>query len=205
LNKIVEAEDSCQRGLEIDATNAALLDLFKNIRTRKARLEAEDQTRKSREERKKLEEETLAHALKARKIKCKSGSKNLNPDDGSITLSNPINAASTLKIPVMFLYPIHGKTDYIQQFGEDESIEQHLDYILPLPWDDNGQYTFESVDVYVETIHGGLMKAGKKMALLRIITADSIVLDNYMLQFYVVPQDQAQTWIAEYKAKQNRR
>ena len=120
-------------------------------------------------------------------------------EDAVVRLANPLDAASTLSIPAMLLYPLHHQTDLVKAFAEDESVGQHLTYVMPLPWDEESEYTPEGVECYIETIAGGLIKAGKKMALLRILASGKVEVVDGLLKFYVLPKQKAAAWIEDFK------
>lgn len=199
LDKIEQARDACTRGLAVDAENAALLALETKISKRAAHLAELERVRKEREDRRKREEATVKHALAARNIPTRKTAKAPEMEDAKIALEDPMNAASTLSVPVMLLYPLHHQTDFIKSFPEDESVGQHLTYIMPLPWDEENEYTPENVECYVETITGGLIKAGKKMALLRILASGKVEIVDGLLKIHVLPKPKAAAWIDDFK------
>ena len=200
LDKIAEAEDAARRGLLIDANNAALGIVSEKTLKRKAYVEKIAKERQEREDRKRQEETTLKIALKARNIPTRTTKIAPDMEDAAISLENPIDPASTLNVPVLFLYPVHMQSDLIKQFREDESVGQHLTYIMPLPWDEKQEYTPAGVECYVETISGGLIKAGKKLALLRILNSGKVEIIDGLLKVNVLPKDKVAMWIEKFKA-----
>lgn len=199
LDKLPEAEDACGRGLEVDSKNAALQTLSAKIIKRKQILDELQRKRQEREERERKEAATLKLALKSRNIPTRNSEKPPEMEDATVTLEDPLNPASTLSLPVMFLYPVHMKSDFIKTFSEAESVGQHLTYIMPLPWDERHEYTPEKVECYVETAAGGLIKAGKKMSLLRILSTGKVEIVDGMIKVNVLPKDKAAAWIERYK------
>ena len=199
LDKIPEAEDAARRGLLIDSSNASLKIVSEKILKRKAYTEKIAKERQEREDRKRQEETTLKIALKARNIPLRTTKTAPDMEDAAISLENPIDPASTLNVPVLFLYPIHMQSDLIKQFREDESVGQHLTYIMPLPWDEKQEYTPAGVECYVETISGGLIKAGKKLALLRILNSGKVEIVDGLLKVNVLPKDKVAMWIEKFK------
>ena len=199
LDKVAEAEDACARGLAVDAENKALQLLKEKIIKRKTQLDELEKWRREREERKRREESTLKHALKARGIPTRTTSKPPEMEDAVMKLADPLDAATTLSLPAMLLYPLHHQTDLIKAFPEDESVGQHLTYIMPLPWDKEHEYTPEGVECYIETISGGLIKAGKKMALLRILASGKVEIVDGLLKIHVLPKAKAAAWIEDFK------
>ena len=99
----------------------------------------------------------------------------------------------------MLLYPTHNQTDFIKAFAEKNLLSHHLSYILPLPWDSKGEFTMDSVDCYMDTLTGGLMKVGKKLKLLDILSNGKTEIVDGLVRIYVVPRALAGQWIEEVK------
>jgi hypothetical protein len=86
---------------------------------------------------------------------------------------------------------VHYQSDFIKVFYETETILDHLGYIFPLPWDSAKEYKKETVDCYMETISGGLIKVGKKLSLLRILSSGKVEVVDGLIKIYVVPSAKA--------------
>jgi hypothetical protein len=200
LDKLPAALWSCNLGLKLDATNKSLQQLCSRIEKRTAQLEQTERQQREREEKARKEAATLQLALKGRNIatRCTTTAP-LQLEDAAVHLADANDAASTLSFPCLLLYPLHNQTDFIKAFAEDESVGQHLEYILPLPWDEQMLYLPENVDCYIETKTGGLVKAGKKMALLRILNTGMVEIVDSLLRINVVPKSRAQEWIDNFK------
>lgn len=201
LDKLPEASDACTRGLEIEPQNIALKTLFTNISKRKDHLDALEKARCEREERKAAKARTLVLALKSRNIPARTTDQAPEMEDATVKLTQPLDHSSTLSIPVILLYPLHLQSDFIKAFQETESLGEHLSYIFPLPWDEKNEYKAESVDCYIETIAGGLIKAGKKLPLLKILASGKVEIVDRLLKVNVVPQAKAAGWIEEFKKR----
>lgn len=201
LDKLAEAQDACQRGLEIDQENAALKTLADKIAKRAKHLADIEAARRAREERKRAEEKTLALALRERNIRARMTGAKPDMEDAELKLEKPLDMHSTLSVPVVLLYPADAQSDFIKSFKEDESLSQHLEYILPLPWDGDGAYRLDGVDCYIETVVGGLIKAGKKLPLLKILSGGKVELTDGLLKINVVPKPLAEKWIADFKIR----
>ena len=199
LDKIPEAEDAAARGLEVDATNASLKALALKVEKRKTHLETLEKQRREREQKKTAEESTLKIALKARNIPTRTTAKAPEMEDAAMKLADPLDPSSTLSIPVVLLYPLHMQTDFIKSFQESDTILDHLSYILPLPWDEQQEYQIDTVECYLETISGGLVKAGKKLRLSKILSGGKIQLVDGLLRIHVVPKAEATQWIEQFK------
>ncbi|KAK5240447.1 HSP70/90 co-chaperone, partial [Cryomyces antarcticus] len=53
----------------------------------------------------------------------------------------------------------------------------------------------------METVSGGLIKAGKKMSLLKILNSGKVEVVDGMLKIDVVPKAKAAEWIEDFKRK----
>jgi hypothetical protein len=104
----------------------------------------------------------------------------------------------------MLLYPMHNQTDFIKAWAEKDAITHHLSYILPLPWDTKNEYKLSTVDCYMDTISGGLMKVGKKLTLLDVLSNGKTEVVDGLVRIYVVPSSQAPRWIEEVKKKKGK-
>ena len=140
-------------------------------------------------------------AIKARNIPNKTTGKAPEMEDATLKLENPLDASSTLSIPTMLLYPLHLQTDFIKDLSEHISLQEQLSYILPLPWDEQNEYTLGSVDCYMETASGGLIKVGKKLPMTKSLTTGKVEIVDGMLKIYIIPRVRAQNWIDEFKRK----
>ncbi|KAH6717342.1 putative Hsp70/Hsp90 co-chaperone CNS1 [Leptodontidium sp. MPI-SDFR-AT-0119] len=172
LDRIVEADDACARGLAIDPDNKALQGVAKEIIKRNEIVAA----------RKKKDLEQM--------------------EDAAISLvPEPTDPTSTLSFPTVLLYPLHLESDFIKAFNETEPLGHHLSYILPLPWDKSGEYTPMGVECYMETITGGLIKVGRKVPLLKVLSEGKVEIVDEVVKIFVVPKPKADGWIREFKMK----
>jgi hypothetical protein len=115
-----------------------------------------------------------------------------------------MDPSSTLTFPVILLYPMDSQSDFIKAFSEKEKLEQHLDYIFPLPWDQKHEYTVENVEAYMETTAGGLIKVGKKMSLGKVLGSGKPEIVDGLVSISVVPKDKAVGWIDEFKKRKGK-
>ncbi|KAF2147364.1 uncharacterized protein K452DRAFT_323490 [Aplosporella prunicola CBS 121167] len=204
LDKTPEAADTCARGLALDEANAPLLALKEKIATRAAALEKAQKAREQREARRRAEEAALALALKARKIRTRETGADPDTADAKISLADPVDAASILSLPVLLLYPLHAQTDLVQACAETDSLGQHLEYILPVPWDEAGEYgrlEEGKVECYLETGAGGIVKAGLKVPLGKVLGGGQVEVVDGLVRVNVVPKSRAGEWIAEVKRR----
>lgn len=202
LDKVDDAEDAAKRGLAIDPNNKSLQIAAEKAAERKAAIERVSAKRKAEEERKKQEKKLLDVALKAREIRTRTTDNPADLQDAVIHLvPDPLSPESTLEFPAVFLYPMDAQSDFIKAFSEMHSIEDHLEYIFPLPWDANNEYTIKSVDCFMETATGGLIKAGKKLPLLQILSGSKVEVVDQLVKFFIVPTAKSGQFIAEMKKR----
>lgn len=199
LDKIHEALDVCYRGFKVDPDNVPLQKLLEKIKAKSEALEVRDRKRRAEEKRREQERLMLRTALAAREIRMKGSEKAPDLQDAVIRLSpDPLSPKSMLEFPVMFLYPLHNQTDLIKAWAEKDAVAQHLSYILPLPWDEKGEY--KDVDCFMDTVTGGLMKVGKKLTLLELLSNGKTEIVDGLVRIYVVPTARAKEWIEDVKA-----
>lgn len=206
LDKVYEALDVCYRGLRLDLSNQAMKLLLEKIQKRSRVKEEQDRRRRAEQDRKKKERMMLMTALEARNIKVR-GTGKPPPDmaDAEIRLvPDPLSTKSTLEFPTMLLYPMHNQSDFIKAFAEKDTLYQHLSIMLPAPWDTREEYQPSLVDCYMDTASGGMIKVGKKVSLLEMLSNDKVEVIDGLVRIHVVPQALAPRWIEEIKSKRGR-
>lgn len=204
LDKVYEALDVCYRGLKLDDDNDAMKTLLEKIQKRSRVKEEQDRKRRNEQDIKRKEKLTLITALRARKIRVRFMKKGA-PDmaDAELRLvPDPLSPKSTLEFPTMFLYPMHNQSDFIKAFSEKDAIYQHLTYMLPLPWDTKGEYKVSTVECYMDTTSGGMIKLGKKVPLLEILSHDKVEVLDGMVRMYIVPP--GGKWLEEIRQKRGK-
>ena len=205
LDKLAEASDACSRGLAIDISNAALKGLAAKIDARQTTLKAIEQKRQEREQRAQKEKFMLNAALRARSIRMRNTAKPPELEDASIHLSpDPLAPTSTLMFPVVLLYPLHLQSDFIKAFPETDTVPDHLEYIFPLPWDERHEYTLGSVDLYMETGSGGLIKVARKVSLGKVLGSSEVEIVDGVVRINVLLKSGAAGWIEEMKVRKGK-
>ncbi|KAL2176799.1 uncharacterized protein P884DRAFT_224955 [Thermothelomyces heterothallicus CBS 202.75] len=202
VGRVAEADDACARGLEVEPSNKPLLALAKDI----VKAAEADAARRKREEeqqaRERHREALLRAALEARNIRTRSTGKPPDMEDAMVKLSpDEHDPTSSLVFPTLLLYPCHLESDFIKAFNERESLEQHFGYVFPLPWDRAGEYSSAGVECYAETVSGGLVKVGKKVPLLKVLSGGNVEVVDNLLKIFVVPKSKAEAWVKEFKEK----
>lgn len=196
--------DACSSGLKFDASNAALRALLEKLESRRDTLAQLEQTRVAREKRAQLEGAALRTALASRSVIARATDSPPELEDAAISLSDPEDPTSALSFPVIFLYPLHAQTDFIKAIQEDETLTQHLQYILPVPWDTNSEYNLDAVECYMETAAGGLIKAGKKLPLIKLLGSGKVEVVDGLVRIFVVPKVRATEWIEQFKLRRGK-
>ncbi|KAK5660491.1 hypothetical protein OQA88_13039 [Cercophora sp. LCS_1] len=202
LDKIVEADDACARGLELEPGNAALRTLAEGIVKRAKEVDRVRRLTEEREGKDRRKEMTLKMALKARGIRTRETGKPPEMEDAKVQLvPDPEDPKSSLAFPTVLLYPVDMESDFIKAFNETESLEQHFGYVFPLPWDREGIYSTKGVECYMETTAGGLVKVGKKVPLLKVLGSGSVEVVDDLVKIFVVPRTKAEAWVKDFKEK----
>ena len=208
LDKIEQALDACSHGLAVEVANVPLQHLSTRIQARRVALVKVEEERRQRVLADRKSQTDLASALKARNIRVRTSQQAPDLEDTKIHLeaeaTHTSTTTSTLHFPLLLLYPLHAQSDFIKSFPETDTITQHLDYILPLPWDQGHEYSIDSAELYMETISKGLVKVGKKMSLSRVLGNDQVEVVDQVVRINVVPKSKASGWIAEMKARQGK-
>ncbi|KAJ5454786.1 uncharacterized protein N7458_005742 [Penicillium daleae] len=202
LDRVAEAEDATSRGLIIDSSNKALQTAASKIADRKAQVEHVAAKRKAEEDLARKQNLVLSTALRARQIRTRKTDQPPDMEDTRIRLvPDPLSPESSVEFPAVFLYPMDAQSDFIKGFSELHSIVDHLEYIFPLPWDTKKEYTINNVECFMQTVTGGLIKAGKKLPLLQILSGGKVEIVDELVRIFIVPLSKTGAFIAEMKAR----
>lgn len=199
VGRIAEADEACAGGLAVDEGNGPLRAMAREV-VAKAEAAA---SKAAAEERRTLEGArrgaALRRALETRGVKVRKSA--LPPDTGDARMELVEDGGEgTLTFPVLLLYPVHYESDFIKAFSEKESLVQHFGYVFPVPWDKAGEYSANLVECFMETITGGLVKVGKKVALSKVVSMDNVEVVDGVVKIHVIPKAKAEGWVAEFKA-----
>lgn len=201
VGRIEEADDACAGGLAVDGNNGPLRAIARDIQTRveAARQKAAEEARTKYEAARR--EAALRKALQDRKVQVRKSARPPEMGDANLELvPDPDDATnSTLSFPTVLLYPTHYESDFIKAFNERESLMQHFGYVFPLPWDRESEYNANGVECFMETISGGLVKVGKKVPILKVLSLDTVEVVDGVVKIYVVPKAKAEGWVKEFK------
>ncbi|KAL2121461.1 hypothetical protein VTJ04DRAFT_5488 [Mycothermus thermophilus] len=202
VERVPEAEDACTRGLELDPSNKPLQTLQSDIAKAAARLAERKAIEEERASKQRRKETLLKAALAARNIRTRRTGKAPDMEDARVRLSpDELDPTSALVVPTLLLYPAHAETDFIKEFSERDCLEQHFGYVFPLPWDRAGEYSTASVECFAETVSGGLVKVGKKVPLLKVLSGGNVEIVDDLLKIYVVPKARADGFVKGWKEK----
>lgn len=164
LKRFEECIQLCDRRLEDKPGDPE----FVRMRADAARMEKEaerDRRRAAAKEKKtKKDDDRLLEAIKSRGITLMgaAATTKLTLDDLEPThpaaLRKKVHFAagseqSSLVWPVLLLYPEHGETDFIEEFGEDQRFSGHLAQVFSerAPWDKEGKYSPGWTKLYFES------------------------------------------------------
>ncbi|KAJ6444452.1 tetratricopeptide repeat protein 4 [Purpureocillium lavendulum] len=202
VDRIEEADDVCAMGLAVDPENQGLKAVAADIIKRATELDARRKKEEERAATKRRREQLLRAALAARNIPTRTTDKPPEMGDTQLELvPDPDDPRSTLSFPTVLLYPLHLESDFIKGFNETQTLEDHLGYVFPLPWDGEGRYTLAGVTCYVETREGGLLKMGKRVPLLKVLGTGKVEVVDEVVRIFVVPSGEAEAWAKEFKEK----
>ncbi|KAI0457801.1 TPR-like protein [Xylaria acuta] len=202
VGRVAEADDACARGLAIDPSNNPLKAVARDIIKKAEEASARQRREAERLATEKRREMLIKAALKAREIRARATAQPPEMEDAGVKLvPDPDDPASHLCFPTVLLYPAHLKSDFIKAFNETDSLADHLSYVFPLPWDTEGAYTVAAVECYMETVAGGLIKFGKKVPLLKILSGGRVEVVDEVVRIFVLPKAQAAGWVEEFKMK----
>lgn len=226
------ALDTCTRGLALTSptlisTNIAMQPspehlAFQTLRSRilAAKTESENQqsVRRAADERRRKEQLTLNAAITARGIKVRWTGQPPDLEDAKVHLEpDPLSATSEVLWPVLVLYPLVGESDFFKGVGETASVADIVGTVLGegLPWDGEGEYVLgdggeggkkkRGVDVFMETVEGGMVKVGRKMRLLDVLAGGKVEVVDGVVRCFVVPRVKVDGWVEEMRKRKGRR
>jgi len=69
----------------------------------------------------------------------------------------------------------------------------------PPPWDEKGEYNWKNVEVFMETLTGGLVKVGKKVPLGEVLGGGKVQVLDDLVKLMVVPRERREAWMRSGK------
>ncbi|XP_061368592.1 uncharacterized protein LOC133311553 isoform X2 [Gastrolobium bilobum] len=150
LNLLAEAQDHCQKGLQLDPNNEELKKLEKQVGMKIS----ENEKHEAEVSKVVAETKELVSAIEHRGLKI--GKAMYRELAG---LRKPVlDKSNILHWPVLLLYAEVMSSDFIEDFCETDMFSVHLDMMFaedqPLPWDVENNYKREYIEVYYEADSG---------------------------------------------------
>jgi len=193
LRKYQQAIDFCKQTLEIEPKNKLAMSLmeksneqYKIQQEQRAKQEAVEQARID-------EEERMLSALRERKI-CMGEKLYRGKAEYEGTVHWDEENANCLRWPIMFLYPEHEQSDFIQSFGEHDRLVDLLAMMFPqeerVEWDPKGRYVYTNLVVYFQTNSTNILGEStnyKKQSWV-LVDPNKTLLDAMQLPGHVIPQ-----------------
>ncbi|XP_052685420.1 tetratricopeptide repeat protein 4-like [Crassostrea angulata] len=163
MKKYAEASLWSDLGLAIEETNTVLLEIRQKAEKLRSIQEKEKRKEEAKERKELAEHKKLITAIKSRGIRL-AGLADKGYDPllfTNVELHNPsgakvyVDAENTLHWPVLFMYPEHTQTDYIEDFNENHTFEDHIFHMFgpdvpPASWDLDKKYKPENLLIYYE-------------------------------------------------------
>ncbi|EGF82990.1 hypothetical protein BATDEDRAFT_21274 [Batrachochytrium dendrobatidis JAM81] len=191
LDRVDEGIDCCELGISIDPQNKSLHAELLKLKKKKQVLDDLDAKRKLREQLKRDQETQLQNAIAKQGYKLvQSVLPDADDDDDknvakSVLLNHPLAAdhkikfdatTSSLKFPVLFLYPEHKQSDFIAEFDENDTFYMHMETMFSeaAPWDPEHAYHPQGLDLLFETPESESLNGKKSLvSVLRSVTASN--------------------------------
>jgi len=179
----------CDKGLKVDSKHSELLKLRSDAVRLAKEKERDERKRAMIEKKKKTEEKKILDEIRSRGIKVeqKKGVE-LRLSDFEpchpAAVQKPVHCdanSGELVFPVLFLYPEFGETDFIEEFRETETLQQHLEVMFGEgverpPWDTNNRYKPSNMIVYLESEDCKLLEVPLDYTLMQAITMHRFIL-----------------------------
>lgn len=213
-----ESKDPASRPVQAQAIDS----LLETVLKRQSHLEMVEAKRKAAAELKETKFRNLQASLDAHNFTVLMTSSKHNdeeendnkllPNDSKISLQDPLNPASTLFLPLLFLYPLEMQSDIVQQAEADSILSDHIAQLFESnpPWfqlnpeKHSRDYAVKNLVVYAQTRAGGLVKVGKDSSIDKVLSLKSpqIPIIDGVARFYIVPKNRAQEWLSTWNKDQ---
>lgn len=164
LNRFSECIKWCDKLLQFDPANETCIKFKEETKLLQKIYERNLRKQLLEEKKKNTKEGALSNALEERKIRFYSRDKDVDETTEFQILASTHPAAGNVKVylnedkrlvwPVIFLYPEHGQTDFIQEFVEDHTFKDHLEVMFDPTnwpdWDPDMAYQPSRIEIYFE-------------------------------------------------------
>ncbi|SGZ53827.1 CIC11C00000002775 [Sungouiella intermedia] len=201
-----EANQVLQYGLTKDPENKAIQETLRKVEEKEKQIE-EKRLKKEREEhQERLRKELLTNAVKLRHFETVKTPRPADYlEDAKLRLEDPADYESQLIFPAVVLYPTTDEFDFVAEISELTTPLELLEMVLDRPqsWFEDPKhknFTVKSLECYMETITGGLIKVGKKVPINKALMSDKAkapLFDN-ALRLYVVPKQDSPEWLSKW-------
>lgn len=206
VERYVEAKQILQFGLTKDLENKLLKETLQKVQEKEILVELAKQRREKEVQEKKMQQQLLQEAIKLRQIEVvKSSSPAEHLEQAKIRLEDPTDVESQLILPAMVLYPTTDEFDFVAEISELSTPTEILLLVLDRPqsWFEEPRhknFTVKTLECYMETVSGGLVKIGKKAAVNTALMSEKAkapLFDN-SLRLYVVPKVESAEWLKKW-------
>ncbi|GEQ67061.1 hypothetical protein JCM33374_g724 [Metschnikowia sp. JCM 33374] len=206
VERYEEASQILQYGLSKDPENKAIIDTLAALKRKVALIEEIKHKREQAASEKKLQQTLLVNAIGLRHFQIIKSSRPAELlENATLRLEDPSDYESQLLFPAMVLYPTIDEFDFIAEISELSTATDILNIVLDRPqeWFElphHKNFTLKSLECYMETTSGGLVKVGKKAAINGALMADNAkapLFDN-ALRLYVVPKSDSPAWLKKW-------
>lgn len=210
VDRLEEARKILEYGLSKDAENKPIRDTLAEVERKELLIEEQSKKKKRLADEKKLIEQNLSLAIKLRGIEVIHSLRPTEFLDGAVLkLEDPMDVESQLVFPAMILYPTIDEFDYVAEVGELTEPADLLRMLLDRPKEwfadpKRKNFNLKSLQCYLETSTGGLVKIGKKAAINSALMAEKVkapLFDNG-LRLYVVPKEEFEDWVQTWNKEE---
>lgn len=198
-----EASQILQYGLTKDPENKPIKETLTALTKKVSLIEETKRKKEQAAYEKQLQETLLKNAIGLRRFQIIKSSRPAELlENATLRLEDPTDYESQLLFPAMVLYPTIDEFDFIAEISELSTTTDILNVILDRPqtWFESPKhqnFTLKSLECFMETTSGGLVKLGKKAAINGALMADNAkapLFDN-ALRLYVVPKPDSAEWL----------
>lgn len=210
VDRLDEGRQILEYGLSKDPKNEPILETLALIKQKEGKLEEQARKKKKIADEKILKEKTLQLALQLRGMKTIHSLVPTEFLDGAVLkLEDLLDVESQLIFPAMILYPTIDEFDYVAEVGELTQPADLLKILLDRPKEwfadpKRKNFNIKSLQCYLETVSGGLVKIGKKTAINTALMAENskAPLFDGGLRLYVVPKEEFDGWVLKWSKEE---
>lgn len=204
LGKYDDAIKVLQFALQCDSKNGPVQKLLKKVQDTKQKIADAQRRKEEAETLKRKRAENLQTALKLRAIQdITTDERAQTPDGSKIHLEDPDHIESQLIIPTTVVYPTTEEFDFVSEVSELSTPLSIMEVVLDRPeeyFEDPKHANFKpkKLEAYLETMSGGLIKAGKKLTINKLLSEGHAPVFDGILRIYFVPKVESQDWISTW-------